>query len=105
MVRPSGDRIFALEDVDVGAADRRGGDADQRIERADVRDRLLVEHDAAGLDEDRRLSSWAWHSSGWFMRSVSASRYTMLNIAWLSMAGIDADQIKWRSLAVAQGCP
>jgi DNA-binding GntR family transcriptional regulator len=39
--------------VNVGAADRRGGDADQRVERADVGNRLLVEHDATGFDEDR----------------------------------------------------
>ena len=50
--QPSGHRILALEDVDVGAADRGGGDADERIERTDIRDRLLVEDDAAGLDED-----------------------------------------------------
>src|SRR5690606_33457420 len=47
--------IFALEDVDVGAADRRGRDADERIERPDIGNRLLVQHDAAGLDENRRL--------------------------------------------------
>ena len=29
--------------------------AHQRVERADVGDRLLVEHDAAGLDEDGGL--------------------------------------------------
>ena len=33
-----GDRIFALEDMDVRATDRRRGDSDQRIERADIRD-------------------------------------------------------------------
>src|ERR671921_590026 len=41
--QPAGYGILALEDVDVGAADRGGGDADERIERPDVRDRLLVE--------------------------------------------------------------
>ena len=36
------DRILALQDVDVGAADRRGGDADERVERADIGHRLLA---------------------------------------------------------------
>ena len=30
------DRVLALQDMDVGAADGRGRDADQRIERADI---------------------------------------------------------------------
>jgi hypothetical protein len=37
--------------MDVGAADRRGGDAHECVERADIRHRLLVEHDPPGLDE------------------------------------------------------
>ncbi len=48
----AGHRIFALEDVHVGAADGRGGDAEQRIEEADVRNRLVVEDDAPRLDEN-----------------------------------------------------
>jgi hypothetical protein len=36
----------------VGAADRGGRDAHQRIERADLGDWLVIEHDAARLDEN-----------------------------------------------------
>ena len=54
-----GDRVLALEDVDVGAADRGGRDPHQRVERTDLGDRLLVEHDAARARRRRRLSSWA----------------------------------------------
>ena len=49
------DRVLALEDVDIGAADRRGGDPDQRVARPDLRHRLLVEDDTARLDEHGRL--------------------------------------------------
>ena len=45
-------RILALENVDVRSADGGGRDTDQRIERAHVRNGLLVQHDASGLDED-----------------------------------------------------
>ena len=55
MVRPRAHRIFALQDMDVGAADRRRGDPHQRVERADVGDRLVVQHDPPRLDEDRRF--------------------------------------------------
>jgi hypothetical protein len=36
------DRIFAFQDVNVGAADRRGGDPHQGIERPHGGDGLLV---------------------------------------------------------------
>jgi hypothetical protein len=48
-------RILALADVHVRSADRRRRDPDERIERTDVRDRLLVENDPAGFDEHGRL--------------------------------------------------
>ncbi|MGH6781126.1 MAG: hypothetical protein ACREB5_03340 [Sphingomonadaceae bacterium] len=51
----AGAGILALEDMNVGAADRGRGDPDQRIERSDIRHRLVFEHNAAGLDEDRRF--------------------------------------------------
>ena len=47
-----GDGILTLEDVDVGAADRRGRDADQRVHRADIGDGLVLENDPVVLDED-----------------------------------------------------
>src|SRR5690606_25996884 len=46
-----GDRIFALEDVDVGTADRGGGDADQRVVGPDIRNGLFDQFDTAGFDE------------------------------------------------------
>jgi hypothetical protein len=49
------DWIFALQDMYVRAADRRGGDADQRVQRTDVRDGLFIEHNAVRFDENRRL--------------------------------------------------
>ena len=44
-------RILALQDVNVGAADCCCGDPHQRVKRTDVRDRLLVQHDPSPLDE------------------------------------------------------
>jgi hypothetical protein len=46
------DGVLAFEDVDVGAADGRGRDSNQGIERPDVGHGLVVEHDPAGLDKD-----------------------------------------------------
>jgi hypothetical protein len=47
-----GHRVFALEDVHVGAADGGGRDADQRIVGAHVGDGLVDQLDAAGFDEN-----------------------------------------------------
>jgi len=47
------DRILAFEDVNIRAANRGGGDANQRVQRADVGHGFLLDYDAAGLDEDR----------------------------------------------------
>jgi hypothetical protein len=59
-------RVLALQDVDVGTADRCGGDPDQRIQRAHLRDRLAFHYDPAGLDEDRGFHaeyvSFLWYS-------------------------------------------
>jgi hypothetical protein len=49
------DRILALEDVNVGAADRRGRDAQQGIERPDIGDGLVPKDNTAFLGEHRRL--------------------------------------------------
>jgi hypothetical protein len=45
------DGVLALEDVDVRAADRRRGDTNESVARPDLRHRLFVKDDAAGLDE------------------------------------------------------
>ena len=47
------DGILALEDVNIGAADRGRGDAHQRVQGTDVGYGLGFENDAAGLNEDR----------------------------------------------------
>ncbi len=47
----AGHRIFAFENMDIGAADGGGGDPDQRVERAYIGNRFLTEYDLAGLDE------------------------------------------------------
>ena len=44
--------IFALEDMDIGAANRGGRNPDQRVERTDVGNRLFAENDLAGLDKN-----------------------------------------------------
>jgi hypothetical protein len=49
------DRIFALQNVNVGAADRRGSDSHQGIERPHGRDGLLVQHDPSPLYKNRRF--------------------------------------------------
>jgi hypothetical protein len=41
-----GDRVLALQNMDVGTADRGGGDPHQRIGRAHVRNQLLIQDDA-----------------------------------------------------------
>lgn len=51
--KASGNRVFAFEDVNIGAADRGRGDADDSVERTGLGDRLLVEYYSAGPDEDR----------------------------------------------------
>ena len=53
-----GDGIFALEDVDVSAADRGRGDAHQGIARSDIGNWFLVEHDSTRLDEDGGFHAW-----------------------------------------------
>ncbi len=45
----------ALEDVNVGAANGRRADLDQRVERADIGNPFVVEHDAPRFDKYRRL--------------------------------------------------
>ncbi|MNY02123.1 hypothetical protein D3C86_1346820 [compost metagenome] len=49
------DRILALEDVDIRAADGGGRDADQRIGRPHLWNRLFPEFDLSGPLEDQRL--------------------------------------------------
>src|SRR3546814_4633486 len=44
-------RIFAFDDMHVRPADRGCGDADKSIKRADVGDWLLIQCNAARLDE------------------------------------------------------
>ena len=45
------DRVFTLENVDVGAADGGRGDAQQRIVGTNLGDGLVLQFDAARLDE------------------------------------------------------
>ena len=47
------DRVLALQDVNVGSANRRRGDSQQGVERTDFGNGLLVQNDAARLDEYR----------------------------------------------------
>jgi len=49
------DRIFSLQDVHVRAADRCGRDPDKRVQRTDIGDRLFIQNDSTGLDEDGRF--------------------------------------------------
>ena len=66
------DRVLALQDMDVGPADRRRRDLDQRVERPDFRDRLLVQHDPAGLDKNRGFHlGHGWGSVAAFMGFIS----------------------------------
>jgi hypothetical protein len=50
--QPLGYRILALENVNVGSADGRGGDSDQGVLRADIGDRFVFENDAPFLNEN-----------------------------------------------------
>src|SRR5690606_15023980 len=67
------DRVLALEDVHVGAANRRRRDPQQRVRRPDVGDRLLVENASPRLDEYGRLHL-ARHVSSPPVRSIAVSR-------------------------------
>jgi hypothetical protein len=49
--------IFALENVNVGSADGGGGNSDQCILRADIRDRFVIEDDPPLPQQKWRLSS------------------------------------------------
>jgi hypothetical protein len=44
--------IFATQDMDVGATDRGGGNANEGIQRPDFRDGLVTEHNSVFLDEN-----------------------------------------------------
>src|SRR5690606_14908967 len=57
------DRILALEDVDVGAADGGGSDANERVVGTDIGDGFIGQLDAAGLDE----YSGFHHGSHWVL--------------------------------------
>src|SRR5690606_33153351 len=57
------DRILALEDVDVGAADGGRGDANERVVGTDIGDGFIGQLDAAGLDE----YSGFHHGSHWVL--------------------------------------
>lgn len=50
-----GHRIFATQDVHIGAADRCGGDSHQCIQWADIRDGLFFQHDSVLLNENCRF--------------------------------------------------
>src|SRR5262249_32816975 len=45
------DRIFTFEDVNIGAADCRGGDFHEGVERPHVRDRPAFQRNSAWLNE------------------------------------------------------
>ena len=47
-----GHRVLALQNVHIGAADRGGGDAQQRVVGADSGDGLVGQFNAAGFDKD-----------------------------------------------------
>jgi hypothetical protein len=49
--QPPRDGIFALQDVDVRSANRRGGHADQGVERPHVGHGFFIEGNPVGLDE------------------------------------------------------
>ena len=53
--QPTLDGVFPLQNVDIGATDGCGRDADQRIKGADIRDTLVLEHDPVGFNENRCL--------------------------------------------------
>ena len=50
-----GDGVLAFQNVHVGAADGRRRDAHKRVERPDIRDRLVLQNDAPRLYEDSRF--------------------------------------------------
>ena len=52
--QPRADRVLALEDVDVGAADRRRRDANDGLADAGARSRDRLDADVAGAVEDGR---------------------------------------------------
>ena len=56
--QPACDGIFALQDMDIGAADGGRRDPDQSIQRPHIRNRLFIEHDPSGLDENGGFHSW-----------------------------------------------
>ena len=49
------DRIFPLEDMDIRAADRGGGDAHQRIIGANFGDPFIFKDNPAVFNKDRRF--------------------------------------------------
>jgi hypothetical protein len=66
------DRILAFEDMDVGAANSCGGDANQRIAGPDVGDRLFPQCDLAWFQKYGGLHGGHCDSFGGFERSGKA---------------------------------
>ncbi|MCY1529273.1 hypothetical protein D9M68_644070 [compost metagenome] len=66
--QPGRHRIFAFEDMDIGAADRRRGDAYQGIVGTNVRNRLVDDVDTAGFD---KYSSFHHGGHGSLLKCVS----------------------------------
>jgi hypothetical protein len=79
------DRVLALEDVDIGAADGRGGDPDQRVARPDLGHRLVVEDDATRLDEHGRLHPAHDRSS------IMPCQWTRRSNSFTFLGGMQAD--------------
>ena len=48
-------RVFAFQNMNIGAANRRCRKADERVERPHVRDRFVIENDPVGFDENGGL--------------------------------------------------
>src|SRR5512132_341981 len=69
-----GDRVLPLENVDVGGADRRRRDLDQGIQCTDIGDRLLIEYNATGSNEDCSFHLWHDGFEGWNRSVASAGR-------------------------------
>jgi hypothetical protein len=51
------DRVFALQNMNVGPADRRCRNANEGIGRPDPRDRFFLKNNSSGLDKYSRFHS------------------------------------------------
>src|ERR1700676_2638607 len=82
------DRIFPLQDVNVGSTDCSRRDPDKCVQRTYIRDRLLIENNTSGFDKHR---CFHFHHRGpLFNVSFSCPHLSAGVLIWLMAATVSS---------------